>query len=128
MLTVVNDGEPMRGELQQEVMRTLWHTGDASVEEVRCALPQARRSAYTTIQTVLNRLADRGLVSRARAGRVIRYRARISEADYLSRSLDTILAGASEEARRGALVNLAERLPADELAALRRAGDGRPRR
>jgi len=42
-------------------------------------------------------------------------------------SLDNILDGASEEARRGALANLAERLPADELAALRRAGDGRPR-
>ena len=93
-----------------------------------CVLPLVPGYLSAVSAVEANRLADRGLVSRARAGRVIRYRARISEADYLSRSLDNILAGASEEARRGALANLAERLPASELAALRRAGDGHPPR
>lgn len=118
------DAQPMRGELQQEVMRVLWSREEASVDEVRGALPQSKRGAYTTVQTVLNRLADRGLLGRERRGRTILYRARISEADYVSQSLDQLLAGASEAARRGALARLADRLPPAELAALR----GRERR
>ncbi len=46
-------------------------------------LPEARRGAYTTAQTVLNRLVDRGLVSRRREGRAFRYSATITEADYV---------------------------------------------
>jgi predicted transcriptional regulator len=110
----------MRGELQQEVMRILWAREEpATVDEVRAALPKPKRGAYTTVQTVLNRLAERGLLKRERRGRTIVYGARVSEAAYVSQSLDQLLAGASDDARKGALALLAERLEPDELAALR---------
>jgi predicted transcriptional regulator len=116
----------MRGELQQEVMKVLWaREGPATVDEVRVSLPKAKRGAYTTVQTVLNRLADRGLLGRERRGRAILYSARISEAAYVSQSLDQLLAGASDDARKGALALLAERLEPDELAALRGRKRGR---
>lgn len=99
-------------------MRVLWTTPTASVEEVRGALPEAR--AYNTVQTVLNRLAERGLVSRRREGRTIRYSATISEADYLSSSMGSLLSGATPEVRLAALANLAEQLPPSELNALRK--------
>lgn len=102
-------------------MRVLWATPTASVEEVRGALPKARRGAYNTVQTVLNRLADRGLVSRKREGRAIRYSAAISEADYLSSSMGSLLSGATPEGRLAALANLAEQLPQSELDALRKS-------
>jgi predicted transcriptional regulator len=112
--------EPVRGELQQEILRVLWATPSASVEEVRGALPKSRRGVYNTVQTVLNRLADRGLVNRSRDGRAIRYSAAISEADYLSRSMGSLLSGATPEGRLAALANLAEQLPESELDALRK--------
>jgi predicted transcriptional regulator len=55
---------------------------------------------------VLNRLAERGLLVRERRGNTIYYRPRISEADYLSRTIQQTLAGASAEARQAALAQL----------------------
>lgn len=49
-------------------MGALWRIGEGRVGEVRGALPERYRSAYTTVQTVLNRLSERGLLSRERAG------------------------------------------------------------
>jgi len=96
----------LQGELQLEIMRALWKVDYAGVEEVRRALPTRHRGAYTTIQTVLNRLAERGLLARKREGKSILYSARVSEADYYSRSLRQALEKASVSARRSALAHL----------------------
>lgn len=112
------DLTPMTGELQTQIMSAMWRLGDATVEQVRSALPPRYRGAYNTIQTVLNRLAERGLLSRHKAGNVIEYRPRLSEAEYLSRSISQTLAGASMDARQAALARLIGNLDKDELADL----------
>jgi hypothetical protein len=55
---------------------------------------------------VRNRLAERGLLSRHKVGNAIEYRPRLSEAEYLSRSISQTLAGASMDARQAALAQL----------------------
>jgi len=105
----------IRGDLQRDIMRVLWNAESASVEEVRQGLPPSKRGAYTTVQTVLNRLAERGLVKRNDQARAIRYSARFSEADYLSRSLRQTLNAASPQARRTALAGLVDDLKPEEL-------------
>lgn len=114
------DVRPIQGELQSQIMPALWRLGEGTVEQVRGALPARYRSAYTTVQTVLNRLAERGLLSRERRGNAIVYRPRISEAEYLSQSIDQTLAGASTEARQAVLARLVGGLDGGELARLRR--------
>lgn len=97
----------LQGELQLEAMRALWRLGrPASVDDVRAALPARRRGAYTTVQTILNRLAERNLLTRERQGKAMFYAPRIGEADYYSRSVNQTLATASEDARRSALAQL----------------------
>lgn len=96
-------------------MAVLWRTGPGTVEHVREGLPARHRSAYTTVQTVLNRLTDRGLVSRVRRGRTMVYTAQLSEAQYLSQSLERALAGASLEARQVALTQLIGGLDPEEF-------------
>lgn len=109
-------------------MRATWRLERGTVEDVRKSLPPRRRSAYTTVQTVLNRLAERGLLRRQRVGKVIYYSPRISEAEYVSRSLSRTLAGASGDARRAALANLVGDLKPDELDDIRRLARGINRR
>ena len=116
----MNDDRPVRGELQQEIMRVLWARQSASVEEVRDAIPESRRGGYNSVQTVLNRLVDRGLVKRIRSGRAYVYSAAVSEADYLSTSMNNLLSGASAGARQAALSSLAESLPEAEFEAVRK--------
>jgi predicted transcriptional regulator len=124
----VADVTPITGELQREVMATVWRLGGGTVEQVRSALPPRYRGAYNTIQTVLNRLADRGLLSRRRAGNAIDYRPRLSEAEYLSRSIAQTLAGASMDARQVALAKLIGGLDDKELRQLRELARELPKR
>src|ERR671918_457923 len=115
ILGAMPDVTPFTGELQSQIMSALWRLGNGTVEQVRSALPPRYRGAYNTIQTVLNRLAERGLLSRRKAGNALEYRPKVSEADYLSRSIARTLAGASSDARQVALARLIGGLGDDEL-------------
>ena len=114
------DVTPFTGELQTQIMSALWRLGNGTVEQVRTALPPRYRATYNTIQTVLNRLAERGLLSRQKAGNAIEYRPVFSEAEYLSRSISQTLAAASMDARQAALARLIGDLDKSELADLQR--------
>jgi predicted transcriptional regulator len=107
---------PIQGELQAQVMSVLWKLGEGTTENVRSALPRRHQGAYTTIQTVLNRLAERGLLSRTRVGREIIYRPRMNESQYLLHALEHTLSGASDSARTAALAQLLGKLEDAERA------------
>lgn len=99
-------------------MNVIWRSGGGTVEEVRRGLPSRYRGAYTTVQTVLNRLAERGLLLRRKRGMALHYTAAVSEAEYLSQTLRRALAGASREARAHALVSLLGEFDSVELSDL----------
>jgi predicted transcriptional regulator len=109
---------PIQGDLQAQLMSALWRLSAGTVEQLRSALPARYRSAYSTVQTVLNRLAERGLLTRERRGNAIVYRPKISEAAYLSRTIETTLAAASAEARQTVLARLVGTLDDAEVARL----------
>ena len=45
-----------------EIMDALWSLGTASVREIQEALPAIKRPAYTTVQTIVRRLEEKGAV------------------------------------------------------------------
>jgi predicted transcriptional regulator len=108
----------IQGELQAQVMAALWRLGAGTVEQVRGELPSRYRGAYNTVQTILNRLSERGLLAREREGRGYVYRPLLTEAEYLSGSIRRTLAGASSDARQAALASIIGGLRPDELAEL----------
>jgi predicted transcriptional regulator len=124
----VKDTDLIQGELQGQIMAAIWRLQRGTVEEVRSDLPSRYRGAYNTIQTVLNRLAERGLLSRHKRGNAFEYRPRLSEAEYLSRSIERTLAGASSDARQAALAQVIGGLREDELSHLQRLAEERRRR
>jgi len=117
---LVTDPAPVHGELQAQVMAALWRLESATVDQVREALPRGYKGAYNTVQTVLNRLADRGLLTRARSGRSFVYQPKLSEAEYVSRSIANALAGASAGARQAALAQVLGNLRDDERSELQK--------
>ena len=118
-MSPVTELTPIQGELQAQIMPALWRLGGGTVEQVRAALPPRYRSGYSTVQTVLNRLVDRGLVTRERQGMAFVYRARITEAEYLSRSIEGFLAGTSADVRQAVLAQLISELDTTQLAEVR---------
>ena len=49
-----------------EIMDALWELGQASVREVREKLPERKQPAYTTVQTMIYRLEEKGAVQRVK--------------------------------------------------------------
>src|ERR687895_1925642 len=49
-----------------EVMESLWALGTASVREVQERLPARKRPAYTTVQTIIYRLEEKGALRRVK--------------------------------------------------------------
>ena len=112
------DQQAIQGELQGQVMAALWRLNAGTVEQVRSELPPRYQGAYNTIQTVLNRLAERGLLQRVREGRGFVYKPRLTEAEYLSGSIRRTLSGASSGARQAALASIISGLRPEELSEL----------
>lgn len=52
--------------LELQLMDILWDLGEAAVREVQEAIPAKSRPAYTTVQTILNRLEVKGALKKTR--------------------------------------------------------------
>jgi len=59
--------------LEMMCLNALWEIQEGNVEDVRKVVSQSRPLAYTTVLTLLDRLARRGAVSRRKEGRGFRY-------------------------------------------------------
>ena len=57
---------PRLTRLELQLMDILWALGQGAVREVQEAIPEKRRPAYTTVQTILNRLEEKGVVRKTR--------------------------------------------------------------
>jgi len=47
---------------EMEIMDALWDLGSASIREIRERLPERKRPAYTTVQTIIRRLEEKRAV------------------------------------------------------------------
>ncbi len=107
------------GDLERAVMDVLWDRGTpATVREVADALAD-RELAYTTVMTVLDRLAGKDMVQRTRTGRAWSYRPAASREAYIARlMLDALELTGSRDA---ALVRFARSVSGSEAEVLRKA-------
>jgi len=58
--------KPKVTRFELELLEQLWKLGPASVREVQEALPEKNRPAYTTVQTILYRMEEKGAVRRVK--------------------------------------------------------------
>ena len=78
-------------ELELEVMKVLWRRDEATVAEVQEELKPARPLAYTTVMTVLDRLARKGAADRDKQGRGYLYRPAVSKQEVRELAFERLL-------------------------------------
>ncbi len=79
-------------QLELECMRVLWMQAPASVRQVQAGLAgQGLALAYTTVLTLLDRLARKQAVTRVKQGRAFLYSPRISRERMRSLALERLL-------------------------------------
>ncbi len=112
------------GDLERDVMARLWDAAEPlTVRQVHAGLSAQRDLAYTTVMTVLDRLAKKGMVVQEKADRAYRYAAaRTREETTAALMLDALAATPDGAARDAALAHFVGRLdPSTLQAALDRA-------
>jgi BlaI family penicillinase repressor len=77
--------------LELDCMNTLWPMGEGTVREIRDRLAERLPRAYTTIMTIMDRLARKGIVERRKAGRAYIYRANLTAEDARSQALGHVV-------------------------------------
>ncbi len=103
-------------------MEQLWAFDQpATVRQVHEALSGSREVAYTTVMTVLNRLARKGSAEQIRDGRAYRYRPAMTRdeltAELMHEALDTV----DGSDRTAALLRFVGSVSVDDAEALRAA-------
>ena len=110
---------PSRGELEQRVMELLWASDEPrSVADVHAVLSAERELAYTTVMTVLDRLAKKGRVDRDLVSRAWQYRPRHGRAEVVADEVTALLAPLPAQVRRDTLRRLAAALTEEERGLL----------
>jgi predicted transcriptional regulator len=79
--------------LELDCMNTLWPLGEGTVREIRERLAPRRARAYTTIMTIMDRLARKGVVERRKMGRAYVYRPRLSAEEAQAQALGQVIEG-----------------------------------
>jgi predicted transcriptional regulator len=78
---------------EMELMDELWRLGTAAVREILEVLPEKKRPAYTTVQTMMRRLEEKGAVKRVRKiGNAYIFEPTITKRDAQRRLISDLLA------------------------------------
>lgn len=117
-----------RGELEREVMRILWESGEPLGAAEIQAVFTGQVPAYTTLMTALDRLEKKHQVLRLEESpRKVKFQAARSEEEHASLAMTTVLDAVAN--REAALLRFAGNLDSDDLDLLRQAiGDPAQRR
>jgi predicted transcriptional regulator len=101
------------GERELDIMQVLWQSGSATVADVHQSLQNKRDDiAYTTVQTMLNRLGAKGLVRRDDSDRAHRYLPVLKEPAVVNRAIQKL----AERFFSGSVEALATRLVEKDLS------------
>jgi predicted transcriptional regulator len=115
---------PRLGELERAVLEQLWSHGPdewSTVREVHDVLAARRDIAYTTVMTVLGRLAKKSLVNEQRAERAYLYQAAASRDELTAELMRGALDEFGTDDRRTAFVHFVDTASPEDVAALREA-------
>lgn len=117
--------ERLLGDLESDIMEIVWERGRVSVRQVLEVLTAERPGsvAYTTVMTVMQRLAEKGLLGRERAGNTDHYAARQSREAFFAESSGQIVRALIEDFGDIAIAQFLAEIERIDPARLRRLRD-----
>ncbi|MGB6429171.1 MAG: BlaI/MecI/CopY family transcriptional regulator [Candidatus Acidiferrales bacterium] len=102
--------------LELDCMNALWSAGEGTVRQIQQLMASTRPRAYTTIMTILDRLAQKGVVARQKSGRAYMYRPNLTAEQARAHAVERIVDGFFEGSTQALAAQLAG-APSARLAA-----------
>jgi len=79
--------------LELECLSVLWPMGEGTVRDIHRVLAASRPRAYTTVLTIMDRLEQKGIVTRRKVGKAFHYQARLSAEEARLKAVEKIVEG-----------------------------------
>lgn len=106
------------GKLEKEIMEVVWrNNGPVTVRYVYELISKRRKTAYTTIMTIMGRLAKKGVLKAEPSGKAYIYQASLSKDKFLTKVSRQMIKNIISNFGDTALAHFAkelEKLPADK--------------
>jgi len=84
--------EPRLSKAEARILEQYWKLGTASVREVLESLPEDERVAYTTVQTLVYRLEEKGALKKVKKiGNAQLFQSALNQSQYRSRLVRDLL-------------------------------------
>ena len=106
------------GDLEADVMEAIWARGRATVHDVHERLAADRELAYTTVMTVMSRLADKGLLEKWKDGAAYVYVPAASKDEFTRRTVGTVLSELLDDFTAPAMSQFVEFMGEQDEAAI----------
>lgn len=84
-------------ERELDILKVLWDLGESKVRDVHDALNKQQKTAFTTVQTLLRIMAEKGLVKRRADGRTLFYAPKHTLEKVSSRFLNRVFDGSLDK-------------------------------
>ena len=108
------------------IMNEVWELENASAREIKDALPETAQRAYTTIQTYLERLVEKGYLKKEKQGIINYYAPRLPRETIVegatTRFIDRVFQGSGSSL--AAYLIQSNALGADDLEKIKQILDG----
>ena len=106
------------GDLEAEIMECMWELGSASVKDVHRCLLERREIAYTTVMTVMSRLAVKGLLVSRPQGRAYLYAPAADRESYCAGVVREFMSGMLADADKAVLAQFVESVTENDRSQL----------
>ncbi|MCH8878648.1 MAG: BlaI/MecI/CopY family transcriptional regulator [Planctomycetes bacterium] len=122
----MSKGEYKLGSTEQEVLQALWGVGRGNVRQVLNEMhARGRNLAYTTVQTMLTRLEQKGFVESDKSGMAYIYRAAVGREEVMRSRVRSVVEQFFDGAAAPLVLQLiqTEKFSADEISELHKLID-----
>ena len=96
------------GTLEAEVMEAIWEKEECSVREIYEHLRSKRKIAYTTVMTIMTRLAEKELLLKEKQGPAFIYRPALTREQFNQKVTSKVITGLLDGFGKGVLAQLIE--------------------
>lgn len=98
------------GDLEADIMQIVWQEEKSTVRDVYEKLRLQREIAYTTVMTIMSRLAEKKLLEKEQSGNAYIYRPTVTEQEFAQKVVSEVLDGLLEGFAEPALSHFVDRM------------------
>lgn len=109
------------GTLENEIMEIIWRKGcEVSVRDVHEVLVARREVAYTTVMTIMGRLADKKLLHKRKEGKAFYFLPSLTREGFTEKVVGSVVDSLLEDFADATLAHLVNRVSARDQETLAR--------